>query len=54
MSIEEASDLAGGRLPALDARSDQALSFLVAHHLYQSWVAFVDILFQGGLQLLYK
>lgn len=54
MGIKEAGDLAGGHLPSLDARSDEALSFLIAYHLHQPRVAFVDVLLQGGLQLLYK
>lgn len=54
MGIKKASDLASGHLPALDASSDQALSLLIAHHLHETRVAFVDVLLQGGLQLLYK
>lgn len=54
MRIEEASDLARGRLPAFDACSDQALSLLVAHHLHQPGVAFVDVFLQRRLQLLCK
>ena len=54
VGIKEASDLAGGHLPALNTSSDQSLSLLVSHHLHQPGVAFVDILLQGGLQLLCK
>ena len=54
MGIKEAGDLAGGHLPTLDASSDQALSFSISHHLHQPRVAFVDIILQRGLQLLYK
>ena len=54
VGIKEAGDLASGHLPALNTSSYQSLSFLVSHHLHQPRVAFVDILLQGGLQLLCK
>lgn len=54
MGIEEASDLARGHLPALNACSDQTFSLLIAHHLHQPRIALVHIFFQGGLQFLCK
>lgn len=52
VGIKEAGDVAGGRLPAFDARSDEAFPLLVAHHLHQPRVALIDVLLQRRLQFL--
>lgn len=52
VGIKKSSDLARGSLPALDARTDKALPLLVAHHLHQPRVSFVDIFLQRRLQFL--
>lgn len=54
MGIKEARHLPGGHFPALDARTNEPLSLLIAHNFDEARVALVDILFQRPLQLLWE
>lgn len=45
VSIKKSSDLASGSFPAFNTSSDKAFPLLVAHHLHEAWVSFIDVFF---------
>ena len=45
VSIEKSSDLASGSFPSFNTSSDKAFPLLVAHHLHEAWVSFIDVFF---------